>query len=92
MKIVRTDSFKKDYQQLPSHVQKIFENKLRIFIQNINHPSLRVKKMQGHENRWEGNEKKTQGHFPDLCSKNHNTQATEYPVGSFFSIPSSPTP
>lgn len=23
-------------------------------MQNINHPSLRVKKMQGHENRWEG--------------------------------------
>jgi len=54
MKIVRTESFKKDYQQLPSHIQKIFENKLRIFMQNINHPSLRVKKMQGHENRWEG--------------------------------------
>jgi len=54
MKIVRTDSFKKDYQQLPSQVQEIFEKKLRIFMNDIKHPSLRAKKMQGHENRWEG--------------------------------------
>jgi len=54
MRIVRADSFKKDYQQLPAHVQDIFEKKLRIFMQDMKHPSLRVKKMQGHENRWEG--------------------------------------
>ncbi len=53
MKIIRADSFKKDYQQLPLHVRKIFEKKIRLFVENIHHPSLRVKKMQGHENRWE---------------------------------------
>jgi mRNA interferase RelE/StbE len=54
MRIVRTDSFKKDYLQLPIHIQKIFKRKIGLFISNISHPSLRVKKMQGFENRWEG--------------------------------------
>ena len=53
MRIVRTESFKKDFQQLPAHVQNVFEKKIRLFMQNVKHPSLRVKKMQGFENRWE---------------------------------------
>lgn len=53
MRIVRTDSFKKDYQQLPLQVQQMFDRKIRLFMENRNHPSLRVKKMQGYENRWE---------------------------------------
>lgn len=53
MNISRADSFKKDYRQLPGHIQRIFEKKIRLFLQNIHHPSLRVKKMQGHDNRWE---------------------------------------
>ncbi len=54
MKIDRTNSFKKDYQQLPSYIKKILEKKLMIFMENIHHPSLRVKKIQGFKNRWEG--------------------------------------
>jgi len=27
---------------------------MRIFVENFRHPSLRIKKMQGFENRWEG--------------------------------------
>lgn len=53
MRIVRTDSFKKDYKHLPSHVQRIFDRKMRLFMENIHHPSLRTKKMQGHTDRWE---------------------------------------
>lgn len=53
MRIERAKSFKKDFQHLPPYIQKIFDKKIRLFIQSINHPSLRVKKMQGHENRWE---------------------------------------
>jgi mRNA-degrading endonuclease RelE of RelBE toxin-antitoxin system len=54
MKIVRADSFKRDYQELPATIQKLFDKKIRIFFENTNHPSLRVKKMRGHKNRWEG--------------------------------------
>ncbi|MDI6890141.1 MAG: hypothetical protein QMC83_04270 [Thermodesulfovibrionales bacterium] len=53
MKIVRTNSFKKDYKNLPTHIQKAFEKKIRLFMENIHHPSLRIKKLEGHENRWE---------------------------------------
>ena len=53
MRIVRTDSFKKDYQQLSLQVQQMFDRKIGLFMENRNHPSLRVKKMQGYENRWE---------------------------------------
>jgi len=53
MKIVRTGSFKKDYKKLPHHVRKVFDKKIRLFMENIQHPSLRVKKLGGYENKWE---------------------------------------
>ena len=54
MNIHLAASFKKDYQQLPADAQQLFDSKLRILVQNIRHPSLRIKKMKGFENRWEG--------------------------------------
>jgi len=53
MKILRTDAFKEDYQNLPGIVQRKFDEKIKLFVTNRNHPSLRVKKMKGHKNRWE---------------------------------------
>ncbi len=53
MKMVRTDAFKKDFGKLPQSVRDSFKQKIRLFMQDIKHPSLRVKKMQGHKNRWE---------------------------------------
>lgn len=53
MRITRTEGFKKDFKQLPKYVQKKFEGKIKLFMENIRHPSLRVKKMEGHTNRWE---------------------------------------
>jgi mRNA-degrading endonuclease YafQ of YafQ-DinJ toxin-antitoxin module len=53
MKITSTESFKKDYRHLPLYIKEIFERKIRLFMDNIQHPSLRIKKMQGHENRRE---------------------------------------
>jgi mRNA-degrading endonuclease RelE of RelBE toxin-antitoxin system len=53
MNIVRTEIFKKDFGQLPKTVQEKFVKKFRLFMENIRHPSLRVKKMEGHKNRWE---------------------------------------
>lgn len=54
MNIHFAESFKKDYQQLPAGVQQLFDRKLSILVQNSRHPSLRIKKMKGFENRWEG--------------------------------------
>jgi len=53
MRILRTEAFKEDYKRLPKTVQKKFDEKIRLFINDISHPSLRAKKMKGHKNRWE---------------------------------------
>ena len=46
--------FKKEYNSLPQEIQKAFDNKLALFLDNTTHPSLRVKRIQGTKQRWEG--------------------------------------
>jgi len=46
--------FKKEFKKLPQNIQKSFYEKLSLLLQNILHPSLRVKRIQGTKNRWEG--------------------------------------
>ena len=46
--------FKKEYKSLPKNVQKAFDEKLTLFLKNMDHPSLRVKRIQGTRVRWEG--------------------------------------
>lgn len=53
MNIIRTDPFKKDFKKLPKEVKRKTEQSLRFLIENIQHPSLRVKKMEGVRDIWE---------------------------------------
>lgn len=46
--------FKKQYKTLPLEIREAFKEKLVLFLTNMQHPSLRIKKIQGVENRWEG--------------------------------------
>ena len=46
--------FKKELKKLPQNIQKSFYEKLSLLLQNILHPSLRVKRIQGTKDRWEG--------------------------------------
>ncbi len=46
--------FKKEYNNLPKEVQKALDQKLQLFLKDISHPALRVKRIQGTKNRWEG--------------------------------------
>ncbi len=46
--------FKKEYTKLPKEIQKAFDEKLSLFLKQTSHPSLRVKRIQGAKNRWEG--------------------------------------
>ena len=46
--------FKKEYKKLPQNIQKSFNEKLSLLLQNMLHPSLRVKRIQGTKDRWEG--------------------------------------
>ncbi len=54
MKIFYSKSFQRDFQNLPKNIQKIAEKKLKLFVNNFRHPSLRIKKMGKLENIWEG--------------------------------------
>ena len=46
--------FKKQYKSLPHEMQTAFDAKLELFLRNMLHPSLRVKRIQGTRDRWEG--------------------------------------
>ena len=46
--------FKKEYNNLPKEIQRAFDKKLSLFIDDATHPSLRVKRIQGTKQRWEG--------------------------------------
>jgi mRNA interferase RelE/StbE len=49
-----SERFKKEYLSLPKEVQQAFDEKLKLFFQDMSHPSLRVKRIQGTKDRWEG--------------------------------------
>jgi len=46
--------FKKEYNTLPKEIQKVFNEKLSLFLKQTSHPSFRVKRIQGTKNLWEG--------------------------------------
>jgi mRNA interferase RelE/StbE len=45
--------FKKEYLSLPKEIQQAFDDKLQLFLHDMSHPSLRVKRIQGTKDRWE---------------------------------------
>lgn len=54
MKLRPTERFAKEYDGLPERLQHRVDKALALLLQNPRHPSLRVKKMEGYEDRWEG--------------------------------------
>ncbi len=54
MKYRRTATFHEQLEQLPSEVRELVKEKFLLFRDNPKHPSLRIKKMQGHDDIWEG--------------------------------------
>ena len=46
--------FKKEYNNLPKEIQRAFDKKLSLFIEDATHSCLRVKQIQGTKQRWEG--------------------------------------
>lgn len=53
MKLVFTKSFKKDYQNLPSTIQKRIDKQLEFLLEDFRYPSLSAKKIKGREEIWE---------------------------------------
>ena len=54
MKIQTTRPFDEDYSALPESIKERVDKQLIILIENPHHPSLRLKKIKGHPNIWEG--------------------------------------
>ena len=54
MKLLLTNFFDKGYEKLSIEIQKHCDKQLLILLKNFRHPSLRTKKVQGHNNIWEG--------------------------------------
>lgn len=48
MKVVFTERFKKRFQKLPLKIQRQFEKRLAIFIQNPSHPSVKNHPLKGY--------------------------------------------
>lgn len=53
MKVFTTRRFEKDYASLPQSIQNTVDKKLKIFVDDQYHPSLRVKKIEGTQGIWE---------------------------------------
>lgn len=49
----RTDSFPRDYADLPKEVQARTERAISLLVDNLRHPSLKARKIQGAEGIWE---------------------------------------
>jgi len=54
MQLIQTTHFKRDYNKLPASIQKRTDEKLKFLVQNVSHPSLRVKRVQKHKGVFEG--------------------------------------
>jgi len=54
MRFERTERFKQDFKSLPETIQRRTETQLARFVENPRHPSLRIKKMGGFQDIWEG--------------------------------------
>ncbi len=54
MTLQPTERFARDYERLPTSLQRRVDKALTFLLENPRHPSLRIKKIKGQENRWEG--------------------------------------
>lgn len=54
MKIQTTKPFDEDYEALPKEIKKRVDKQLALLLDNPRHPSLRLKKLKGVKDIWEG--------------------------------------
>ncbi|MCG2722743.1 MAG: type II toxin-antitoxin system RelE/ParE family toxin [Thermodesulfovibrionales bacterium] len=53
MKVSFTKPFKRDYKKLPGNIQELIDKQITYLLENPKHPSLQIKKMEGHPFIWE---------------------------------------
>jgi addiction module RelE/StbE family toxin len=53
VKITFTKPFTRDYKGLPENIQELIDKQIVHLLDNPKHPSLNIKKMEGHKSIWE---------------------------------------
>lgn len=53
-RIITHKSFEDAYVKLPTEIQRRVDKKIKLLAENLSHPSLRVKKVKGKRNIYEG--------------------------------------
>ncbi len=51
--LIFTQRFQKNFQDLPASIQKRFDQKLSLFLENPRHPSLQIHRYLGQKDIWE---------------------------------------
>ena len=54
MKLTQVNRFKRDYKKLPLHIRKQTDRKLQYLVNDITHPSLRIKRVRKYTDVFEG--------------------------------------
>lgn len=54
MEIRFTKSFERDYRNLSREIQKRLDKQLNFLLEDFRHPSVRIKKVEGISDVWEG--------------------------------------
>jgi len=53
MKLQRTSHFARAYNKAPAQIQQAFDKQAVLLLQNLQHPSLRAKKYNAGEDKWQ---------------------------------------
>jgi mRNA interferase RelE/StbE len=53
MKLLRTARFDRSYSKAPAEVRRAFDKQSLLLLQNLHHPSLRAKKYNEAEDKWQ---------------------------------------
>ncbi len=53
MRVIYSERFRRSYESAPPHIQRAFDRKLVLLLQNFRHPSLRTKKYEETRGIWQ---------------------------------------
>jgi len=71
MQLIQTTHFERDYKRLPPTIQKRTDEKLKLLVQNLSHPSLRVRRVQKYKGVFEGSITKDYRFFFQIATEGY---------------------
>jgi len=71
MQLIQTTHFERDYKKLPPTIQQRTDKKLKLLLQNLSHPSLRVRRVQKYKGVFEGSVTKNYRFFFQITTEGY---------------------